>query len=1491
MVLYEIEDRDASDGDAVVNAPPKMSYYDSRRVLENGFLSEYPHAAITSRYANRFLEASVIGIGEGDFRIWGSAQSGYSIPFEQAWQNLHYTDLLTLLYEDGLNGKSYGNAQAFIDDVEDLMTRYDDHLDINKIRPDGIITFLSIRQDDDYLDYATLGLDKTPIGPLNPGFNINSTNETITLPSGTWAGYNVEIGDVLFLYNTEQVADNLKRMQVYDISGAVAYVADGNNNTVTNADDTTLVITPQSRSAVPNVVREYYRTIYEANNAGKSRLLTSTTRANITANEQSFSSSAYNGKTYMTMYDNGRHSSDDTIDAANGGFLVYPDNTSYLPNGSTPVFGWGTNRPSDFGKGCLNHLPDPKLIAEQVASTYPSEYFLYRNSCEYYTPLVHKLVVKSTGAGGPTGNIQIGFPYYSTYRDDDTGFAFNNTSKTITRNDGGSWITEGYEAGKHVRVNGGSTGNGATDPKLIASLTASVLTLDAGETLTTASGDKTVTFNAMELSGNIDISNPVRAQVGISNVRDAVNGFDVTSTTTITRSDGGTFLADGFESGDTLVITNSAGGVNDGSYTLSGATASTLTTTGLTNVSDDTTMQLSVAKQAQLRDTIKTALDAMDNVPPCMVLYWWDGGQVASTTKSLLLLFFDQNKHRETWPYNPPSPGFVAGPDTGTGFTLTNNSFPTKDTIVRNDGGSWVDDGFAAGGGIRILNATNSANNGCYLIHAVTANTITLKNRNTNIIYSGIASHFPTSLTTTANDTTVTFMHTGYGVPIYGTAELSSHVLGKLESDSYYGLYIDASAAGNISDAYISVEQGDHQYDFPTSNATAESIPCINFDVDFLDEDLNVIELYGKTIPSIKDYNIGSWYEDHFTAWFNEYKDLGGRGPDYLFFDHEPSTPNMVGPYNIGASVPSVLYGGSASSPTVQGWQAIYNTYKYWAGKDDWDDQFTMIRPDIKAAYTFADGNFSASSGLHVGDFLYQNHNGRLQISESKAHNRQRHLHGFVNAVRSVFPDIYKEAFAAHTAQASTGTPFDSAGAASAITYHNTFGSVLDGNMESFFSASNSQAMAQWDQLPFLHNFISGDELNYTINPIVVIEDIARNSSMVCTVNCSDRTAIRADARKGNFQCFNNYFIGQYIKIKSGSSTGMTDFIDGTDSGYTQNYIYKPILSVATADGDGLVTQITYQDHYITDATNGFDLGQSVASRIDRLDGGSFLVDGWKSGGGEAIIVSNATNAAHNGTYTTSSVTASRITLTTSPFSSVQNADTSVRIAKGAKTTVTPTVNDSWAYANVDSTNNWHKLLWVRNFFCGTSQVNTYPTCALFNTYDLNHKARYVAYGGLLGSLEDDRTVDYVAEIIFHKKMYDGHSLTYTDDSASEEQIVAAEEDYNAALEHLYEVCPYWKVKPLSINSKRGNPKSSEYLISGCIMPNNRRLFRVTVKTDYPQDMTCPGAAAQSTHTPGPLGQKNGYVLFQDRFGNQFKVPGNLVSTDSFNTVGWWTIS
>ncbi|MDY6839207.1 MAG: invasin domain 3-containing protein [Thermodesulfobacteriota bacterium] len=82
-----------------------------------------------------------------------------------------------------------------------------------------------------------------------------------------------------------------------------------------------------------------------------------------------------------------------------------------------------------------------------------------------------------------------------------TTISFNDTDPdTITRSDGGSFMTDGYQAGEQIRVQGSGQNDGWY---IIDSVAADTITLEAGDTLTDEPEGSAVTITAVTASTNI----------------------------------------------------------------------------------------------------------------------------------------------------------------------------------------------------------------------------------------------------------------------------------------------------------------------------------------------------------------------------------------------------------------------------------------------------------------------------------------------------------------------------------------------------------------------------------------------------------------------------------------------------------------------------------------------------------------------------------------------------------------------------------------------------------------------------------------------------------------------------------------------------------------------------------------------------------------------------------------------------------------------------
>lgn len=91
-------------------------------------------------------------------------------------------------------------------------------------------------------------------------------------------------------------------------------------------------------------------------------------------------------------------------------------------------------------------------------------------------------------------------------------------------------------------------------------------------------------------------------------------GFAITLTTTITRTDGGSWLAEGYVQGGRIVIQDPEDVGNAGSFLIATVSESVITTTGLTNNAADTTIHFGVDNRTVLTASNKVARFVSDGV-------------------------------------------------------------------------------------------------------------------------------------------------------------------------------------------------------------------------------------------------------------------------------------------------------------------------------------------------------------------------------------------------------------------------------------------------------------------------------------------------------------------------------------------------------------------------------------------------------------------------------------------------------------------------------------------------------------------------------------------------------------------------------------------------------------------------------------------------------------------------------------------------------------
>lgn len=77
-------------------------------------------------------------------------------------------------------------------------------------------------------------------------------------------------------------------------------------------------------------------------------------------------------------------------------------------------------------------------------------------------------------------------------------------------------------------------------------------------------------------------------------VADAAPGFAITLTTTLTRTDGGSWITEGYVQGGRIVFIDAEDAGNNGSHVIATVSTSVITTTGLTNNAADTAVHFGV---------------------------------------------------------------------------------------------------------------------------------------------------------------------------------------------------------------------------------------------------------------------------------------------------------------------------------------------------------------------------------------------------------------------------------------------------------------------------------------------------------------------------------------------------------------------------------------------------------------------------------------------------------------------------------------------------------------------------------------------------------------------------------------------------------------------------------------------------------------------------------------------------------------------------------
>ncbi len=296
--------------------------------------------------------------------------------------------------------------------------------------------------------------------------------------------------------------------------------------------------------------------------------------------------------------------------------------------------------------------------------------------------------------------------------------AIGTSNGTITRTDGQSWIAQGFAVGQMISVSGSASTAVARRRSPSPPITANVITLSPGDAIQTeasAAAPETVTVQtnatitlpvgaswitkgfavgeALTITGSALNSTAPGQTFTIVAINGGVAALSLTNQITsegtaaspetivitnnqsgsLTRTDGGSFIADGFAVGQSITLSGSVGN--------STAAGQTFTIAAVTDS--------------------KVTLSPHD-------LIVREGTATTSITVKL------QHTTSDT-------------PDAVTAY-FTASAGSTPGTIVRTDGGNWLTDGFAVGQTVLVGGSTANSTVGAtsYTVTAVTATTLTL---------------------------------------------------------------------------------------------------------------------------------------------------------------------------------------------------------------------------------------------------------------------------------------------------------------------------------------------------------------------------------------------------------------------------------------------------------------------------------------------------------------------------------------------------------------------------------------------------------------------------------------------------------------------------------------------------------------------------------------------------------------------------------------------
>ena len=250
---------------------------------------------------------------------------------------------------------------------------------------------------------------------------------------------------------------------------------------------------------------------------------------------------------------------------------------------------------------------------------------------------------------------------------------------TIVRTDGGNWITDGFFDGQSITVSDAAEA-GNNDTFSVDTVTDTTLTLASAETLTADTADtitvghtptQNLMINAIYIHRGADL---VPAEWRVLSMREteelrwefscltydstkyariegvrstAVVDFVDSGPDTIVRSDGGSWITDGFVDGQSITVGDADESANNGIFTVDSVTATTLTLSADAELTADTDDYINIGTPAIILDAPPTSFLPSGPLLPATNLTIFESIYKAGSSVNVLL---DINWTRSTDP-------------------------------------------------------------------------------------------------------------------------------------------------------------------------------------------------------------------------------------------------------------------------------------------------------------------------------------------------------------------------------------------------------------------------------------------------------------------------------------------------------------------------------------------------------------------------------------------------------------------------------------------------------------------------------------------------------------------------------------------------------------------------------------------------------------------------------------------------------------------------